>query len=172
MTIDSETEEEIFSQLTLFERDYQFCPVNEMSMWIQQNANHIITITKVKTELGESKHSVMRILNYETDGVEFKVGQLDQYTVESIWSNLSLEMFYMTSDDDERFSIQVNYPTISYTIIIQWKLKLLYVYYNLQNDRILLRNIIIQCAKPPLGYPVYDSIFRVNLHNFSVTQIE
>lgn len=49
----------------------------------------------------------MRILNYEPQGVEFKLGQLDQFSVEGIWANLNLELLYLTSDDDERFSIQV-----------------------------------------------------------------
>lgn len=28
-----------------------------------------------------------------------------------------------------------------------------------------------QCAKNPLGYPVYDAVFKVNLHSFNATQI-
>ncbi len=102
ITIDgSEQEEEIFTQLNQFEKDYQFCSPQEIPVmisyifflqftcilrmfllciilfiqyWIQQNSNHIITMHK------SEEKSVMRILHYEPNGVEFKLGQLDQFT--------------------------------------------------------------------------------------------
>ena len=58
-------------------------------------------------------------------------GYLDSECVHGIWSALSLELFYMTNDDEERYSIQAM-PNI-------------------------LRNIVTQAADPPLGYPVYSS---------------
>ena len=63
--------------------------------------------------------------------IQLPVGELDGECVRGIWSALSLELYYMTNDDDERFSIQALPP--------------------------LLRNIITQSADPPLGYPVYSS---------------
>ncbi|OQR70249.1 LOC398632 protein-like, partial [Tropilaelaps mercedesae] len=57
------------------------------------------------------------------------VGTLSGPTVNAIWATLSLELMYMTNDDDERYSIQAH----------PW----------------LLRNLTIQAADPPLGYPVY-----------------
>lgn len=57
------------------------------------------------------------------------VGTLSGCTVDAIWSTLSLELLYMTNDDDERYSIQAH----------PW----------------LLRNLAIQAADPPLGYPLY-----------------
>ena len=59
------------------------------------------------------------------------IGQLDSENVRSIWSSLSLELLYFTNDDEERYSIQAH-PAH-------------------------LRNITIQAADPPLGYPVYSS---------------
>ena len=59
--------------------------------------------------------------------------------VHSLWAALSLELFYMTNDDDERYSIQA-LPGV-------------------------LRNIITQSADPPLGYPVFSSGF-VNMTFF------
>ena len=51
--------------------------------------------------------------------------------VNGLWAALALELYYMTNDDDERYSIQA-LPLV-------------------------LRNIVTQAADPPLGYPVYSS---------------
>ncbi|XP_076354049.1 pecanex-like protein 4 isoform X1 [Tachypleus tridentatus] len=59
------------------------------------------------------------------------LGQLNLAAVEGVWSTLILEMLYFTNDDEERYSIQAH-PTI-------------------------LRNITIQAADPPLGYPIFSS---------------
>ena len=59
------------------------------------------------------------------------VGRLNRAAVHSVWSDLALELLYLTNDDEERYSIQAH-PS-------------------------LLRNITIQAADPPLGYAVYSS---------------
>ena len=59
------------------------------------------------------------------------IGQLNTDCVKSIWSALSLELLYLTNDDEERYSIQAH-PN-------------------------LLRNIVTQAADVPLGYPIYFS---------------
>ena len=59
------------------------------------------------------------------------IGQLSLAAVQGVWSNLSLELFYLTNDDEERHSIQAH-PS-------------------------LLRNLTIQAADPPLGYSVFSS---------------
>lgn len=59
------------------------------------------------------------------------IGSLNSALVQSIWSSLCIELLYLTNDDDERYSIQAE-PTI-------------------------LRNLTVQAANQPLGYPVYSS---------------
>lgn len=59
------------------------------------------------------------------------VGRLNGECVRGQWASLALELLYFTNDDEERYSIQAH-PT-------------------------LLRNLTIQAADPPLGYPVYSS---------------
>lgn len=59
---------------------------------------------------------------------EVQVVKIDPQVVEAFWASLQLELIYMTNDDDERYSIQAH-PT-------------------------LLRNIFVQAADPPLGYPL------------------
>ena len=59
------------------------------------------------------------------------MGSLSNEVVRSQWASLQMELLYLTNDDEERYSIQAQ-PR-------------------------LLRNITIQAAEPPLGYPVYAS---------------
>jgi hypothetical protein len=57
--------------------------------------------------------------------------QINQEIPKGTWANLIFELYYCTNDDDERYSIQAN--------------------------NVILRNIFIQSANPPLGYPVYSN---------------
>ena len=59
------------------------------------------------------------------------LGHLNPSIIKGVWSNLSWELHYLTNDDDERYSIQAHSR--------------------------LLRNILTQSAKIPLGYYVYNS---------------
>ncbi|XP_050808482.1 pecanex-like protein 4 isoform X1 [Gopherus flavomarginatus] len=61
-----------------------------------------------------------------------QVGKLNDEAVRGQWANLSWELLYATNDDDERYSIQAH--------------------------PVLLRNLTVQAADPPLGYPVYSSL--------------
>ena len=59
------------------------------------------------------------------------IGRVNREAVAGQWANLNLELLYMTNDDEERYSIQAQ-PA-------------------------LLRNLTVQAADPPLGYPIYSS---------------
>ncbi|XP_017495000.1 PREDICTED: pecanex-like protein 4 [Rhagoletis zephyria] len=63
--------------------------------------------------------------------LDVAICSLNRATIEAIWSSLSLELFYLTNDDEERYSIQAH--------------------------QIILRNLTVQAADPPLGYPLYAS---------------
>ncbi|XP_068230069.1 pecanex-like protein 4 [Palaemon carinicauda] len=62
---------------------------------------------------------------------EVSVGRLGCETVRGLWASLVAELLYLTNDDDERYSIQAQ-PG-------------------------LLRNLTVQAADPPLGYPIFAS---------------
>nr|XP_045605475.1 pecanex-like protein 4 [Procambarus clarkii] len=62
---------------------------------------------------------------------DIAVGCLGSETVRGLWASLVAELLYLTNDDDERYSIQAQ-PG-------------------------LLRNLTIQAADPPLGYPIFSS---------------
>ncbi len=38
---------------------------------------------------------------------ELNLGRLDRETVKALWASLTVELLYLTNDDDERYSIQV-----------------------------------------------------------------
>ena len=59
------------------------------------------------------------------------MSRINSEVVRAQWAGLSLELLYMTNDDDERFSIQAH--------------------------EALLRNLTVQAADLPLGYPLYSS---------------
>ncbi|XP_028678221.1 pecanex-like protein 4 [Erpetoichthys calabaricus] len=60
-----------------------------------------------------------------------QVGKLNAEGIRGQWANLSWELLYATNDDEERYSIQAH--------------------------PVLLRNLTVQSADPPLGYPIYSS---------------
>lgn len=59
------------------------------------------------------------------------VGRLNHEALTGFWAAMSQEMLYFTNDDEERYSIQAH--------------------------DLLLRNLSIQAAQAPLGYPVWNS---------------
>lgn len=61
-----------------------------------------------------------------------QVGCLNEVVVRGQWANLSWDLLYATNDDEEHFSIQAHL--------------------------IMLRNLTVQAADPPLGYPIYSSV--------------
>lgn len=61
----------------------------------------------------------------------FSVFEFRREVVRGIWSNLNVELLYYTNANDERFSIQA--------------------------EKDILRNLLVQLAEIPLGYPVYCS---------------
>ncbi|XP_052007055.1 pecanex-like protein 4 [Xyrauchen texanus] len=71
-----------------------------------------------------------RVLSLQENLVQ--VGVLNEEGVRGQWANLSWELLYATNDDEERYSIQAH--------------------------PVMLRNLTIQAADPPLGYPIYSSL--------------
>jgi len=64
-------------------------------------------------------------------GVETLLGKLNPEAVQGLWASMGHELLYLTNDDDERYSIQANPP--------------------------LLRNLTMQAAPTPLGYPAFEA---------------
>ncbi len=56
--------------------------------------------------------------------------KMNSAAVAGIWASISTDLFYFTSDDDER--------------------------YNMQANTRLLKNLTIQAATTPIGYPLHQ----------------
>ncbi|KAJ8326994.1 Pecanex-like protein 4 [Batrachochytrium dendrobatidis] len=65
-----------------------------------------------------------------------QLGMINGEAVRGIWANLVFELLYLTNDDDERYSIQAH--------------------------ELLLRNLTVQSAPPPFGYPLWVSAARLS----------
>jgi hypothetical protein len=65
------------------------------------------------------------------------IGSLSTASIRSLWAELNFELLYITNDDDERYSIQAH--------------------------KTFLRNITIQAAEQPLGYPVFELLSTVTV---------
>jgi hypothetical protein len=72
--------------------------------------------------------------------------QINQEIPKGTWANLIFELYYCTNDDDERYSIQAN--------------------------DVILRNIFVQSANPPLGYPVYNNVETITTVHSVSTHVE
>jgi len=87
----------------------------------------IFVLSKTKRD-NKSFEYTTRQLDFKAEQ-PFYIGKINEEAVRAIWTSLSMEMLYFTSDDDERYSIQAH--------------------------PLLLRNLTIHAAEPPLGYPLY-----------------
>lgn len=94
--------------------------------WEQQITLHKENLFALSQQEGVYSGHILK-LNHNS----IQVGKLNAEAVKGIWGALSLELLYITNDDDERYSIQAH-PA-------------------------LLRNITIQSSEPPLGYPTYNT---------------
>jgi len=79
--------------------------------------------------INEEGQYTSRMLTLST--LSMNVGALDSEAVRSLWASLAFELFYLTNDDEERYSIQAH--------------------------PYFMRNITVQAADLPLGYPIYQS---------------
>ncbi|XP_063688520.1 pecanex-like protein 4 [Bolinopsis microptera] len=123
---DNETLEEYFDSMLALERDW-YIGLETDPAWqksLEESKQFVFT-------LGFNKEGVYASRTLSLTKLPMLTGQLNSENVRSIWSALSLELLYLTNDDEERYSIQAH-PNI-------------------------LRNIVTQSADLPLGYPVYSS---------------
>ena len=78
------------------------------------------------------------------------VCSLNRATIEAIWSTLSLELFYLTNDDEERYSIQAH-PIILSQFLQASKMAINWIYLLLQGIspyKQLTLHLVIQYFHP------------------------
>ncbi|XP_010877133.3 pecanex-like protein 4 isoform X2 [Esox lucius] len=123
-----ESPEELFSTLEEYEKDWYIGLVTERS-WQDSVLQEKPFLFSLGHDLTMGTYTG-RVLSLQEQLVQ--VGRLNGEGVRGQWANLSWELLYATNDDEERYSIQAH--------------------------PIMLRNLTVQAADPPLGYPIYSSV--------------
>ncbi|XP_068615222.1 pecanex-like protein 4 [Brachionichthys hirsutus] len=119
--------EELFSTLEEYERDWYIGLVTEKG-WHDSVLQEKPFLFCLGQDLAMGTYTG-RVLSLQEQLVH--VGRLNGEGVRGQWANLSWELLYATNDDEERYSIQAH--------------------------PFMLRNLTVQAADPPLGYPIYSS---------------
>ena len=99
-----------------------------ITYWVLSSKNHLCLY------LLSTHHVLQAVYSSRTLSLQEVLVSLSSINAEAVrgqWANLSLELLYLTNDDEERYSIQAH-PG-------------------------LLRNLTVQAADPPLGYPIFSS---------------
>ncbi|KAM4540959.1 pecanex-like protein 4 [Fundulus diaphanus] len=122
-----ESPEELFSTLEEYERDWYIGLVTEKG-WHDSVVQEKPFLFSLGHDLTMGTYTG-RVLSLQEQLVQ--VGRLNGEGVRGQWANLSWELLYATNDDEERYSIQAH--------------------------PFMLRNLTVQAADPPLGYPIYSS---------------
>ncbi|KAG7277328.1 hypothetical protein CRUP_005862 [Coryphaenoides rupestris] len=119
--------EELFSTLEEYERDW-YIGLGAERGWHDSVLQEKPFLFSLGHDLTMGTYTG-RVLSLQDQLVQ--VGRLNGEGVRGQWANLSWELLYATNDDEERYSIQAH--------------------------PIMLRNLTVQAADPPLGYPIYSS---------------
>lgn len=122
-----ESPEELFSALEDYEQDWYIGLVTEKG-WHDSVLQEKPFLFSLGHDLAMGTYTG-RVLSLQEQLVQ--VGRLNGEGVRGQWANLSWELLYATNDDEERYSIQAH--------------------------PFMLRNLTVQAADPPLGYPIYSS---------------
>ncbi|XP_076605581.1 pecanex-like protein 4 [Chaetodon auriga] len=122
-----ESPEELFSTLEDYEKDWYIGLVTEKG-WHDSVLQEKPFLFSLGHDLAMGTYTG-RVLSLQEQLVH--VGRLNGEGVRGQWANLSWELLYATNDDEERYSIQAH--------------------------PFMLRNLTVQAADPPLGYPIYSS---------------
>ncbi|KAJ1494078.1 Pecanex protein-domain-containing protein [Baffinella frigidus] len=97
--------------------------------WAEAITEGTSKLMSIKRDKGVTRSRVASSIRQ----AQFQVGKLNGEAVRGLWSSLAMELYYFSNEDDERYSIQSN--------------------------TVLLRNLMVQTAAPPLGYPLFQGTF-------------
>lgn len=134
---------DLFDQMIELQATYHMGPVGDSS-WnaaIASEVSHLFSVVKAPAKPGGGRGALSAAMG--NSGADFSgrlltleehkawVGKLNREVAHGFWASLTMELLYFTNDDDERYSIQAH--------------------------KQLLRNLLVQGARPPLGYPVFST---------------
>jgi len=110
---------------------------SEEYLWNSAIESHLPKLERLMTKDGN--YYAHRLVLGQGKESSFSVFQFRREVIRGIWANANMELLYYTNANDERFSIQAE-PDI-------------------------LRNLLVQLAEIPLGYPVFSSGAQSILYN-------
>uniref|UniRef100_A0A7S1CHY5 Pecanex C-terminal domain-containing protein n=1 Tax=Bicosoecida sp. CB-2014 TaxID=1486930 RepID=A0A7S1CHY5_9STRA len=140
---EEEQMEELLDQIKELQATYFLGPASSAG-WndaIARETPHLFSLDKAPAKPGGGGGALSAAMG--TSGSDFSgrlltleshkawVGSLNREVAHGFWASLTMELLYFTNDDDERYSIQAH--------------------------KQLLRNLLVQSARPPLGYPVFST---------------
>ena len=123
---ETESLKEFTESLTELLRSWHICSEDEPS-WSQ----HIQSGKDFLFSVGLNQQGLYSSRTLTLTNLPAYTGRLNPEAVRGLWAALSVELLYVTNDDEERYSIQAH-PN-------------------------LLRNILTQAAHIPLGYHIFSS---------------
>ena len=120
--------DELLEDLADYDKDWYIGPEGSAA-WVSAVRRNVQGLFSVLTDTSTPPNVKSRLLTTRRIGI--RVGRLNAAAMVGQWASLTHELLYLTNDDDERYSIQAHETA--------------------------LRNLTIQAADPPLGYPVFSS---------------
>ena len=121
-------QDEMLEDLADYDRDWYIGPEGSPD-WVSAVRRNVQGLFSVLTDTSTPPNVKSRLLTTRKIGI--RIGRLNAAAMVGQWASLTHELLYLTNDDDERYSIQAHETA--------------------------LRNLTIQAADPPLGYPVFSS---------------
>ncbi|KAJ3123213.1 Zinc finger MYND domain-containing protein 12 [Nowakowskiella sp. JEL0407] len=123
--------ENLLERITVYERSWKFLIAPQTNDPLaNERWNQVIEVGKHNVfALHVTGTDVLKARILKLSEVEMHVGTLNSDCAKGIWANMIFELMFLTNDDDERNSIQAH--------------------------QLLFRNLMTQCADPPLGYPIF-----------------
>eukprot|EP01135_Chromosphaera_perkinsii_P008998 Nk52_evm16s1569 gene=Nk52_evmTU16s1569 len=111
--------------------------IREWTNAIEKRTPHLFSLeVDPQTRTKSAKDRMYQAHIHSQQTIEGSYGSMNQAAVTGLWASLNLELFYFTNDDEERYSIQAH--------------------------KQILRNLTVQAAEPPLGYPIYASNITIS----------
>ena len=111
--------------------DEEWFLAGENHLWNAAIERRVKNLERLVTNEETNEIQAHRLRHRRTDEEPFSVFEFRREVIRGIWANINMELLYITNNNDERFAIQA--------------------------EKDILRNLLVQLAEVPLGYPVYCS---------------
>lgn len=118
-------------EATVREMDDEWFLAGENHLWNAAIERRVKNLERLTTKEDTNEIQAHRLRHRRSTEEPFSVFEFRREVVRGIWANINMELLYTTNSNDERFSIQA--------------------------EKDILRNLLVQLAEVPLGYPVYCS---------------